>query len=77
MRIYLAPPKNPNSAKAEDRRWHIIVSDGRIAQYTQVYGPSSIDTKGAKAEANRLLKHNFTWLKRGTGFQARMPKESK
>lgn len=73
--ISLVPPRNPNSNSAEDRRWHVIVSHGGMAEYTQLYGPRVDDAKAAQAEANRVLERNFTWIAKGKGFQADLTKQ--
>jgi hypothetical protein len=75
--ISLVPPRNPNSTKADERRWTVIEANGNIARYTQLYGTSVSDPQGAKAEANRVLNHKYAWTVKGRGFQARTRKASR
>jgi hypothetical protein len=68
--ISLAPPRNPHSQSARDRRWTVIIAHQGQARYIELYGTRATDPEGAQAEANRILERSFTWSPRGTGFLA-------
>jgi hypothetical protein len=77
VRIFLAPPKNPHSTSARDRRWILNLADIQRGQgqVVELYGTREGDPKGAKAEANRVLGHRFAWVTRGHGgYEAKVPK---
>lgn len=68
--ISLAPPRNPNSTSARDRRWTVIIAHAGQADYIELYGTRASDPEGAQAAANQRLDRDFTWVPKGHGFQA-------
>lgn len=68
--ISLAPPRNPHSTSARDRRWTVVIAHQGQAQYIELYGTRATDPEGAQVAANQRLERSYTWIAKGTGFQA-------
>jgi len=68
--ISLAPPRNPHSTSAQDRRWVVVIAHQGQARYIELYGTRVSDPEGAQVEANKVLDRKYTWIAKGTGFQA-------
>jgi hypothetical protein len=69
FRIFLSPPRNPNSTKNEDRNWILNVANDFTGWRRPLPATWAGNITGAKCAADKLLGYQANWVAVGWGWK--------